>query len=200
MMRRKNIPFLLLLLSGLALSPALIASSSGHHDHEHHQTKTREHQAQVAHVHGEAELSIALENSHLDIILLSPAINIVGFEKPSGSAEQKAAIQRAEQQMAEPDRLFTFSGGDCVLESAASDISELLPNRRHGRTKEMMESHYDVEMYFRYRCAAPQTIKEIEVNLFDSFSGVEKVFAQWVNNHGQGAQSLSKDSRRLKLK
>lgn len=201
-MRRRNAYPLLSLLLGIVLSCAAHASTPDHYDHEHHppQNKKAHGQQHAAHVHGEAELSIAQEDSQVDIILLSPAMNIIGFEKPTGGPEQKAAIQRAEQQLAKPDSLFTISGGKCALESMASNISELLPGHALSSAEGETEAHHDIEAHFRYRCAAPQAIEKLNVELFDAFPSIETVFAQWVSEHGQGAQSLSKDSRRLTWK
>lgn len=200
-MRRKSLSPLLSLLLGV-LSCIVHAAPPDHHDHGHHpqQNKQAGGQQHAAHVHGEAELSIAQEGSQIDIILLSPAMNIVGFEKPTGSPEQKAAIQRAEQQLAKPDSLFTISGGKCALESMASNISELLPGHALSSAEGETEAHHDIEAHFRYRCAAPQAIEKLNVELFDAFPSIETVFAQWVNEHGQGAQSLSRGSRRLTWK
>ena len=49
--------------------------------------------AQEPHVHGDVVLNIVKENHLLEIMLISPAINIVGFERLVANAEERSAIE-----------------------------------------------------------------------------------------------------------
>ena len=46
------------------------------------------------HAHGHANLNIVKENSLLEAMLISPAINIVGFEHPFSNAKEKLVIEQ----------------------------------------------------------------------------------------------------------
>lgn len=157
--------------------------------HEHN------HQTHGAHAHGEAELTIAQEGRQVDIVLASPAVNIVGFERSTGSPEQAAVIQRAETRLAQAEKLFTFEGGECDLQATSADLSKL---RRANNNDD--DIHQNIEAQFRYHCNKPKDINELNVHLFKVFFDLEKVSAQWVTDHGQGAQPLTKRHSRLTLR
>ena len=48
-----------------------------------------------AHQHGMAELQVAISGEQIDVLLLSPAYNLVGFEHPPRSAEQHQTVESA---------------------------------------------------------------------------------------------------------
>ena len=70
-----------------------------------------------SHEHGVTVLNIALEDTALVIEMEAPAMNIVGFEHPPGTDEQKRAIADALATL-QGDTLFAISAGaGCQLES-----------------------------------------------------------------------------------
>lgn len=192
---KKHITFLLS-FSLLCVSAARAAPP---HDHAHAQEESaasHSQQSHGAHVHGEAKLSIAQEGSQVDILLDSPAVNIVGFETSTGSPEQKTIIQRAQKRLEEANKLFAFRGGDCVVQSTSADLSKLRQPSTSGSNE---EKHRDIEVHFRYHCSAPDTLSALDVHLFNAFIDIERLSVQWVTDKGQGAQSLTKRSHRLTL-
>src|ERR1700692_4034457 len=58
------------------------------------------------HEHGSATGDIAVQDTTLDIALHSPAINVIGFEHASRSAEEKAALAQANRVFGSPQELF----------------------------------------------------------------------------------------------
>lgn len=177
----------------LSVNAAPAEPAHQHKAHQRSEAPAHNHQTHGAHVHGEAELTIAQEGGQVDIVLASPAVNIVGFERSTGSPEQAAVIQRAETRLTQAEKLFTFNGGECDLQSASADLSEL----RHVSDG---ETHHDIEAQFRYQCKKPGDIHELEVRLFKVFFDLEKVSAQWVTDTGQGARQLTKRDSMLTLR
>ena len=72
-----------------------------------------------AHVHGVSRLNIAIEGNTVEMELLSPGANIVGFEHKAESAEDKALVARAAAVLHDGEKLFAFpSGAECRLQTA----------------------------------------------------------------------------------
>lgn len=87
-------------LATLALAPVLAAGWAA--------GATAETREMSAHVHGHGSLSIALEGDRLWLALRAPGADIVGFEHPAESEEDKAAIAAALARLARPLDLFRF--------------------------------------------------------------------------------------------
>ena len=73
-----------------------------------------------AHQHGHGNLNIALEGSTLYIELETPGADIVGFEHPARSDEDKAAIADAMARLGDPIGLFGIpADASCTLVEAS---------------------------------------------------------------------------------
>ena len=69
-----------------------------------------------AHQHGHGNLNIAIEGSTLYIELETPGADIVGFEHPARSDDDKAAIEDAKGRLSDPIGLFGIpSEASCTL-------------------------------------------------------------------------------------
>lgn len=64
---------------------------------------------QGAHVHGAAQLNIAQDANNLLIELISPAMNIVGFEYQPSRDEDIALLESALNTLSQPDNLLALS-------------------------------------------------------------------------------------------
>lgn len=105
------------------------AHASGDHEENHHDGDHDDHISpgevgesadagtvrQIgAHLHGDAKLAIALENNTLFIEFETPVYNLTGFEYAPATAEERAAVKTAEQQLASPGTLFELNAeADC---------------------------------------------------------------------------------------
>ena len=64
-------------------------------------------------------LNIAIEGARLTMELEAPGADIVGFEHKAKTEQQKAAVEKAKQQLAEPQALFKLpAAAGCVLKEA----------------------------------------------------------------------------------
>ena len=69
-----------------------------------------------AHQHGHGNLNIAIEGSTLYIALETPGADIVGFEHPARSDDDKAAIEDAKGRLSDPIGLFGIPAeASCTL-------------------------------------------------------------------------------------
>jgi len=79
-----------------------------------------------AHEHGAAELLLSSEGRDVQITFNSPAQSLVGFETAAVTAEQKAAVERAEAILIAPNELFVLEGNSCELIDASVDVSSIM--------------------------------------------------------------------------
>ena len=98
-------------------------------------------ESQEAHTHGLATLTLALENSVLEIQFESPAANLVGFEHKATSSEEKKAVTQTETSLKEPNLLFSFVGASCQPKKTTVDISGVMDN--HNKKYQEHDEHED---------------------------------------------------------
>lgn len=197
---------------------AYAADNDNHHD---------EHVEHIgAHVHGEAQLNIVLDGDDLEILLESPAMNIVGFEHAPSTDEQKAVVEAAKKKFKYADKLFDITGGRCVLKDVDIDWGAMGEHDEHDEHEHHEahdehahkhsehdehdsheheehahdhEGHSDIDGKFKFACRRARTLESIHVELFDAFPHLEKINLQWIARDKQGAQVLTPEAHELRL-
>ena len=99
-----------------------------------------------AHVHGLSELTIAMDAKTIELQLISPAMNLVGFEYKASSKQDIAAVKQAELLLEQQDSLFLIAGGDCEHLSTSIDSDGLLEPGAH-EDQEKHDDHHDHEKH-----------------------------------------------------
>ena len=99
-----------------------------------------------AHVHGLSELTIAMDAKTIELQLISPAMNLVGFEYKASSKQDIAAVKQAELLLEQQDSLFLIAGGDCEHLSTSIDSDGLLKADAH-EDQEKHDDHHDHEKH-----------------------------------------------------
>lgn len=203
------------LISTLSLLAALSIGNvyADDHKHEGHKHEAEGHEEHGAHEHGVATLSIAAGESGLEIMLESPAANIVGFEHAASSDEDKQKLADTKAKLEAGADLFSFNPeAECTLKSAEV-VSALLGNaeaekedhdheHKDGDKEEHAEheheegeTHSDMDVTWSFACAKPAELKEVTTKLFAAFpEGFRKLKAEWVTDKGASAQELDKDA------
>jgi Protein of unknown function (DUF2796) len=152
-----------------------------------------EHREHGPHVHGVAELNVALDGNVLWIELSSPAVNLVGFEHAPQDAEQKAAVRQATENLQDGARVFgTSPDAGCELTEAkvTTDI-EPAGAEHHDDAEHAGEAHSEFQASYRFDCAAPDALTQLEVRLFELFPRTEEVEARVIGRAGQTAAELT---------
>ena len=165
-----------------------------------------------AHVHGLSELTIAMDTESLEIQLISPAMNLVGFEHKAASKQDIAAVKQAELILGQEDSLFLIAGGDCQHLSTSIDSGDLLGNDNHHDDHDdhddhdkhddhhdhekhddhnQDETHSEIVASYSYACKDTSKLSSLTVGLFASFSGIHKINTLWVLPSKQGSVMLS---------
>lgn len=180
-----------------------------------------------SHVHGLAELNIAMEGKTLEIQLISPAMNLLGFEHKASSKEERAAVEHGESQLHNHEALFLLSNEQCVHTMTTVDVSDLIErtessasdqdehdghdesehdghdedeSEHHHKNHAEADKHSDVTATYQYRCENTTSLSSITVNVFDSFSGIHNLDVMWISTSHQGGVTLTSKNRTIKLK
>lgn len=177
-----------------------------HEDHAHEKHDDHEHEGHEqhgAHEHGVANLSIAVGDKGVEIMLQSPAANIVGFEHAASSDEDKQKLAAAKAKLEAGADLFAINdSAGCELNSATVASALLGHDEKHDEHEHEHkdgEAHSDMDTTWVFACAEPADVTEVSVKLFGAFpAGFEKINAEWVTAEGASAQELSEDTT-LKL-
>lgn len=96
-----------------------------------------------AHVHGLSELTIAMDAKTIELQLISPAMNLVGFEYKASSKQDIAAVKQAELLLEQKDSLFLIAGGGCQHLSTSIDSGDLLESDNHHDDHDDHDKHDD---------------------------------------------------------
>lgn len=156
-------------------------------------------QAPGKHVHGQAELDIAIEESSIALMLVSPLDNILGFEHtPRTDAERKQADD-AQKALAQGDRLFVIDeGAGCTTEKiSVPTLYEDTHNHGHAGHAGM---HADAELTVQYRCASGHNVKVIDTAaLFDAFPRLQTLQVQLAGPGRQAGMTITRTQPRISV-
>lgn len=159
-----------------------------------------------AHEHGHSVLNVAIEGGEVEMELIAPGADIVGFEHPAESTEDKAAIMQAEATLGEPLALFGFPGAaGCAVEAAAVEIEggddEYEEHEEHEQHEEHEEhdeheaSHNEFHAAYALTCSAPDDLDGIDfAAFFDAFAGAEEVEVTVISEKGQSSYEVERDA------
>jgi len=85
-----------------------------------------------SHEHGAAVLNAAIEDGSVFLELETPWNNVVGFEHEPSTDEQRAVVSDALALLEQPNMLFAFDGGSCVLSDKHIENSMAMSDDEHG--------------------------------------------------------------------
>ena len=145
-----------------------------------------------SHQHGHAELQVAIEDEHIELFLLSPAANLVGFEhSPETSAQQQTWANL--KAWAEHTPLVNMASGTCSVVN--TDVHATWPAQDQHQNDHDHDhshnSHADVEISQSLTCPGLSIDSDMETPLISRFPALEQLQVQWVSPRGQGSHRLS---------
>lgn len=164
------------------------------------------HGGHSAHVHGAARLQIVLEGSQLDIALLSPAANLVGFEHRPETDDQLAIVALTHRRLSEGEALFQTEPASCQLAGHSIDLSTIDKHgeedsgEHHNESQSHSSSHREITAQYRFTCAEPDEVRALPTTLMARFPGIRHLQVQWISDHRQGAATLDNGRHRVILR
>lgn len=165
-----------------------------------------------AHVHGHGRLDVAIEGQTVELHLISPGADIVGFEHMPETAEDKAAVVAAMAILEDGSKLFLFpAGAGCRL--AEVDVDSTQAGEGHGDHEKHEdheksskhdddhehETHAEFQAQYHFHCEHADRVTHIDVKFFEHFPATRELDVQTISLKGQGAQELTPTSARLNL-
>ena len=170
-------------------------------------------QSADSHVHGNAELNVVLMGQQLQVEFVSPAINLIGFERPPNTDEETAKLNNTIEQLQRGGWLIEAIPTACQLstEEFAAPVYDEHDSSEHDHEHESSEhdhehesSEHDAEAHSNFRVtylydcdSAPR--KQLKMLAFDHYSGIETLTVQWIADQKQGYARLNKDNPVLDL-
>ena len=166
-----------------------------------------------SHVHGNAELNVVLMGQQLQVEFVSPAINLLGFERPPNTDEETATLNNTIEQLQRGGWLIEAFPTTCQLsteefEAPVYDEHESSEHdhehessehdHEHETSEHNAEAHSNFRVTYLYDCdSAPR--KQLKMLAFDHYSGIETLTVQWIADQKQGYARLNKDNPVLDL-
>nr|WP_256489400.1 DUF2796 domain-containing protein [Pleionea sp. CnH1-48] len=163
----------------------------------------------TSHEHGSSELTIVIEKQSVEIELISPAANLVGFEHVATRKEDINKVHKAVADLRQHDTLLLLSGGHCAHKDTSIELNGLISekqhhhhnksahdhshthNHTHSHDHKHANKHNDIVAHYRYHCEESSLQSLSLTNLFKSFPGINEVKVMWVKPTKQGADKLS---------
>jgi len=151
--------------------------------------------ADSAHEHGSARLDVAVDGDRLHIALQSPLDNLVGFEHAPRNERQRTALAKMEATLRDAQRLFRPD----PAAGCRADHIEVEHPYANAAAGTGTPAHADAQARWTFQCEAPQSLRRLDVQLFDAFRGLRRLKVQTATPRGQGSATLTPSRRALAL-
>ena len=159
-----------------------------------------------SHVHGLTELNLVITNQNAQIEFISPAINLLGFERASNSPEENKLFNEVLEDLQAAEWLLSDQLEDCLMstpvfeapEFASHEMSEGHEEHEHEHEDHEHETgdHADFRVQYLFDCrSAPPS--NFTVTAFDSFVGIEEISVRWIVGRQQGVSNLTPNNATL---
>jgi hypothetical protein len=154
-----------------------------------------------AHVHGEAQVNIIFDESILMLELETPAANLLGFEHTPKNTEESERLSTVSRELESHQRIVKVPDSCQQLNKAIewpfalepSSVSEAEEeshsehddhdHHHHGdhsvETEQEDSQHKDIRLVYEWQCSKTEML-EFNFELFQNYSGFEKVTVQWI--------------------
>ena len=164
-----------------------------------------------SHVHGLTELNLVIINQNVQIEFISPAINLLGFERASNSPEENKLFNEVLEDLQAAEWLLSDQLEDCQMstpvfeapEFGSHEMSEGHEEHEHEHDEHEHEDHehetgdhadFRVQYLFDCRSAPPSNFT---VTAFDRFVGIEEISVRWIVGRQQGVSNLTPSNATL---
>ncbi len=166
-----------------------------------------------SHVHGFTELNLVIANQNVQIEFISPAINLLGFERASNSPEENKLFNEVLEDLQAAEWLLSDQLEDCQMstpvfeapEFGSHEMSEEHEEHEHEHEEHEHEyedhehetgDHADFRVQYLFDCrSAPPS--NFTVTAFDRFVGIEEISVRWIVGRQQGVSNLTPSNATL---
>jgi hypothetical protein len=171
-----------------------------------------------AHVHGLAVLEIAIDSETVQVNLITPLHNLVGFEHAPGNEKQRQAVKSMASKLRQAGNLFILApAAQCRstvvrLESSVLSPDLLMPAPLAGKSTDRNaagtgnksrvnppDAHGELEAVWQFQCSNPRALQGMDVKLFEGFPGLQRLDVRIAGPKGQASARLSPLSTRISI-
>ena len=122
-----------------------------------------------AHEHGHSKLNLAVEGTRVAMEIAAPGLDVLGFEHPAATGEEKAAVETGKATLGEPLGLFVLpaAAGCRVVEAAVELLQEEHEGEEHGEAENGDDAalHNEFQGSYTLDCADPGALTEHHLRL-----------------------------------
>lgn len=155
-----------------------------------------------SHEHGQGALNVAIEGKLVEMELEAPGADIVGFEHPAESVEDRAAVDAATARLQAGETLLVVpAAAGCELERATVELLVAGADDDHGHGDHSADgqSHSEFFAQYRFGCADPDAIAEIRFPYFDAFPNAQALRIQVISRRGTAGYDVERADPVLRL-
>ena len=170
------------------------------------------------HVHGVASLMLVAEAERLHIHILSPAVNVLGFEHQATTDDEHNAVAAFKATAQNAAVLFGFNGANCQLNRVELQVGDAIEvhyydygqdhdhddhhhdhdeadadsqtDHHHAHDEHDEAAHSEVGLAYEFNCEQLARLQSVDVLLLQQFPGIRQLTAQWLTPNGAGSSSL----------
>lgn len=175
-----------------------------------------------AHVHGVSTAEIAIEHGAVEINILSPGMDIVGFEYEASTDADKDAVEAAIRTMLTPENIVTLpEAAGCRLTEVVAHLhaGDHEHDEDHAEGEEHDHDHDDhadgedhdheehaddaghseFHVGYTFACANEDALTTIGFPFFERFENAKEIEAKFVTETGAGTAEIGRDAAELVL-
>jgi hypothetical protein len=169
-------------------------------------------------VHGLAVLEIAIDSETVQVNLITPLHNLVGFEHAPGNEKQRQAVKSMASKLRQAGNLFILApAAQCRSTAVGLESSVLSPDLLmavpsvgksadinaggpgNASKTEREGVHGELEATWQFQCSNPQALQGMDVKLFEAFPGLQRLDVRIASPKGQASARLSPLSTRISI-
>lgn len=148
------------------------------------------------HVHGTTTVDIALEEGELQITVMAPGANMVGFEHPPHDVAEHQQLETVLESLRAPAAwLRPADQAQCTVLDVAVQVNGYDEKAVHPDDA----GHAHIEARYRYRCIQSDVLDHIDIHLADRYPGTRRVVVNVVLPGSQIRRELGVDEYRVEL-
>lgn len=164
-----------------------------------------EFQQHGVHEHGTVEINIAAESGKLSLEIRAPAINVVGFEHPPRTAQERATAADAVALLKSASGFITAPpDARCRLTSSRASPpawDEDDPDHGNHAAEDDHGAHVHTEYSARlsYVCEAAQKLQWLQLRVLGKLRNVHEARVNVITSTGQHSQRVRAPNERVSL-
>ncbi|SLN65298.1 ZrgA family zinc uptake protein [Ruegeria meonggei] len=153
-------------------------------------------QATTVHEHGTGHVVIAMAGAEFSLSLVVPGVDIVGFEGPAETDDDRARVAVAISDLSNPLELFVLpEAAGCFAASANVTLSGETLGQDVDAAQEV--NHTEFQADYQIQCQDIDALDGIEFAYFDRFPKAKRLKIQVSRSGDARSQEVTSDQRNL---